>query len=248
MSRVSNGFEFEIPSDVFFGAMIGGIALLFIAVATALVVGIVRTWQPKHRLRAATGGLLARRETPATPRTARLTPLTYRDLVAPVEQNLLVISVASAIAFSTPLLAGSFAPWANMPFGTKAAAAMFFIGALTVVALWLALPRIGRKLASTRALTGDEHALAWSGALAARIVRDLTHFTMAAAGVTAFFSFMWLGFTLPQEWEQVTGVFPNIAMFIGFAVLITGTIIVDNRKPGRHVQRTLWPQFSADGR
>src|SRR5690554_1516967 len=45
-------WSYEMPTDVFFGLMAGGLVLMVAAAAVALVVRLMRTWQPKHRQRA----------------------------------------------------------------------------------------------------------------------------------------------------------------------------------------------------
>ena len=195
---------------------------------------------------AVVGGLLARRPTSRSPRTARLTSLTYADLVAPYERRIVAIGVACGVALPVAFAAAAAGPWTNGHTSPGADAGLLVLVGLLSAGLWIALPRISRRLVASRALPGDEHALAWSDALAARTVRDIAYMAMNLSSLAALWSFMALGLALPQDWTAAVPATTKIGMGLGLAGLLAAIIIVTSRSPERHVQRTLWPQFAAN--
>lgn len=122
----------------------------------------------------------------------------------------------------------------------------FALAALVAASIYAALPAAARRLARARAIAGDEIALAWSDALAAQTLRDISYLVIGLGGFTAMNSLMSLGLTLPVEWRVAGNVWLNVAMYLAIGVLVALIAIVSVREPSRHVQRTLWPQFAPD--
>jgi hypothetical protein len=239
----------EIGWLVGFGGMVAAFRLWetpapaagFGAARVALALALVCT-----SMGAVVGGLLARRPTPSSPRTARLTSLTYADLIAPYERRIVAISVACGVAIPAVFAMAAAGPWTDGRISPAADAGLLLLVGLLGAGLWLALPRISRRLVASRALPGDEHALAWSDALAARTVRDLAYLAVSLSILPAMYSLMGMGLALPRDWTAAVPATTNIGMGLGLAAMLAALIVVSSRSPERHVQRTLWPQFAAD--
>lgn len=317
-------WSYEMPTDVFFDLVKGVLILMAIAAAAAILVRLVRTWQPKLKQRAVDnlsrqmnlvvpehvreslsraitarkrgaeigsfigfsifvlylrpwsdsppdislvalipiiaggtasvslgtviGGLFARRAAPSEHRAARLTPLKFSDLLAPTDYKLLAGALIPGLALPAVLTLLIVAPWANRNAISIAEVLLILLTGLIAAGLGLALPRIGRWLVSTRAIAGDEHALAWSDALAARTLRDIAHLAASIGGLAGMMAYMGIGFSLPASWEWFTTAWFSVIGFLFLGAIVTFAIVTTLGEPERHVQRTLWPQFAADAK
>ncbi|WP_062136165.1 hypothetical protein [Demequina aestuarii] len=195
---------------------------------------------------AVAGGLLGRLSMRTSHRAARITPLTYADLIAPVERRLAAGCVGAGAALPALLVLSTSASWADRDLATAGDVRLLLIAGLASAGLWLALPAIARRLVAARAIAGDEHALAWSDALAARTLRDVTYLVVTLGGLSAVISVVWLGAAAPREWTVVAEIWGSIGFYLAAAAYITVIALGAVRQPERHVQRTLWPQFAHD--
>ncbi len=194
----------------------------------------------------AIGGLLGRRAASGGHRTARLTDLTITDLLAPIERRVLGGCVLAGVIGAGTLAVALQAPWADPPPLINSDAMWLLVAAGAAVVGYALLPAAAVRLGRSRAITGDENALAWSDALAAHTLRDLMYLVGAVSGGTAMVSIMSLGLSLPDELRDAGNVWLNVAMYLAIGVLVVLIAIVSVREPSRHVQRTLWPQFARD--
>ncbi|MFW7413773.1 hypothetical protein [Demequina sp. SO4-18] len=321
-SQTDVSFEFEIPTDVFVMVMNALLVLMVTAVAVLLIVRLVRTWQPRHRMRAIeslsrstnptipddlreplasavaartrgavigsmlslpvglhllapwsdpppsygaagslvgiatvlvgtttgalVGGLFGRRSTHTSHRTARMTSVNYSDLIAPVERRLVTVCAIGGVALPGLLTISTSAPWVNRGLVASGDFPLLLTAGVFSAALWLTLPSIGRRLAAARAIPGDEPALAWSDALAARTLRDLAYLVATVSGLSVMMALIWLGAALPSEWSTAIGFFGTGGFYLSMVGLIAAIVVVSARHPERHVQRTLWPQYAND--
>lgn len=193
---------------------------------------------------AVVGGLFGRRSPHPAQRTARLTPLSYSDLIAPVERSLVMLCVIGGVALPGLLTLATAAPWVNRGLAEDGNFPVLLAAGLICVGFALALPRIGRRLVSARAIPGDEAALAWSDALAARTLRDIAYLIASVSGMSALTATIWAGAALPREWNTGIGMLGTVGSYVGLGAIILAIVVVSARKPERHVQRTLWPQYA----
>jgi len=239
------------------GSLIGG-ALGFLG-----LVLIVRPWEPRaaagtevsliglsvvffgNQLGAAVGGMLARRRSVGSIRTARLQPITHRELVAPLWRRLAVVAavagLASAIAFTA---AATVLP--RVESGFFADVPLLFVAAVCTALLAAAMPRIAQRFAASRALAGDDYALAWSDALASRTVRDLSIGVIWAGFATVATAFASVGRLLPADRQLAVFQFQSVATVLMVLVVIAVLLIVLVTSPDRHLQRTVWPELALD--
>lgn len=197
-------------------------------------------------LGALAGGLLGRRAAEGATRAARLSDLGLSELLAPVERRLMRLCVLGGVIGPALLIALLQAPWVDPAVAVLADAPWLIVAGLASAAMYLALPYLARRLVAARALAGDENALAWSDVLAARTLRDLAYLVIAVSGMITLLSALSLSYAMPSEWTAVSLVWGNVAYYLCMAAIIAAFVIVMVRKPERHVQRTLWPQFAAD--
>ncbi|UTT63576.1 hypothetical protein [Microcella humidisoli] len=190
------------------------------------------------------GGALARRAAPTTETVARLHLVGLAELVAPVERRMAAVAAALAVGLPTLLLVIITLPGADAPEAIARSAPPLAIVGLGAGSLYLALPRIARRLVSRRALLGDAGALAWSDALAAQSLRDLHWLVATVGGLVGFTALQALGVAFPTGAEAATMVWINLIGYLGFIGLLLVIVIVLARSPERHVQRTLWPEFA----
>lgn len=267
-AKLAREVNLEVPEDLWSsvshqlmwrlrGSIIGG-ALGFIG-----LISIVRPWEPGagagvevslfglslvflgNQLGAAIGGMLARRRSVGSVRTARLQPISYRQLIAPLWSRLVVLSavtcVVSAAAFTA--VAALLGPVGT---GIRADVPLLLAAAITTASLAAALPRIARHFAAARALTGDDHALAWSDALAARTVRDLSIAVIWAGFATTAGAVARAGELFPADAQRAVFQFQSSATVLIILVVLTVLIVVLVTSPDRHLQRTVWPEFALD--
>lgn len=197
---------------------------------------------------AVVGGLLGRRTTHTSPRTARLTTVEYSDLIAPSERMLVKTSAVAGVAFPGLLALAGTLPWVDKDLFATVNVSLLLAAGLFGAALAMSLPWIGRRLVAARAIAGDEPALAWSDALAARTLRDLAHLVGTVGALSAMFAVMSFGLVLPQEWTTAANLWANAGFYVAMAGLIVVAILTTRNHPERHVQRTLWPQFAIDAK
>lgn len=192
------------------------------------------------------GGICGRRSATTGRRAARLTDLSVTQLIAPIERRIMGLCVAAGVLGTVTFAVALQAPWAETPPFIAGDAMWLALAALIAAVIYAALPVAARRLARARAIAGDENALAWSDALAAQTLRDISYLIIGLGGFTAMNALMSLGLTLPVEWRIAGNVWLNVAMYLGIGVLVVIVVVVSVREPSRHVQRTLWPQFARD--
>jgi len=192
------------------------------------------------------GTLFANRTPTGASRAARMTGLTVADLLAPVERKLLALCAIGGVVLPGILLLAMAAPWVEPGFLISTGAPFVFLAGLLSGGLSLLLPRITNRLVASRAIPGDEHALALSDALAAQALRQFAYLIIAVSGMSALMSFISLGFAFPDSWMIAALLWGNLAYYATVAMLIVAFVVIATRMPARHVQRTLWPQFAND--
>lgn len=194
----------------------------------------------------AVGGMLARRRSVGSVRTARIQPITHRELIAPLWRRLAVLSaivgVTSVIAFTS---AAALLPRVENTHIADVTVLVLASGATALLAA--VLPRISRHFAATRALGGDDHALAWSDALAARTVRDLSIGVIWAGFATTATAFARIGELFPADMQRTVFQLQSTATVLMVLVVITVLLVVLVTSPDRHLQRTVWPELALDG-
>ncbi|MGV8883819.1 MAG: hypothetical protein ACOH19_16850 [Rhodoglobus sp.] len=192
------------------------------------------------------GTLFARRTPAGAARAARMTDLTVADLLAPVERKLMTLCVIGGVVLPGILLLSLSAPWVEPGFLVSSGAPFLLIAGLVSGGLSLLLPRITTRIVASRAIPGDEHALAVSDALAALTLRQFAYLIIAVSGMAALMSFIWVAFAFPDSWMIVALIWGNLAFYAAVAALIVAFVVIATRMPERHVQRTLWPEFAND--
>lgn len=266
--QLSRDVNLELPADLLSsvrnqlmwrlrGSIVGGLAGF-----VGLLV-IVQPWEPRaaaglevslaglsavffgNQSGAAIGGMLARRQSVSSVRTARLEPITHRELVAPLWRSLTAISAGIGVAATLAFALVSATYEQSQP-GFVAEVPMLAAAAALTAVIAASLPHIARRLAASRALRGDDHALAWSDALAARTIRDLClGLTWAGFAITSSVLAS-IGRLAPDEGQQLVSQIQAVGSTLAVLAAITVLIVVLVTMPDRHLQRTVWPEFAMD--
>jgi hypothetical protein len=184
--------------------------------------------------------LATRRHGTEGPRIARPTAPTLADYVDPLERyGARVISVAPVLM----LAVGSALAWVTgeVPVAAILSPVAIVAAALALVAL-VAGELAGRRLLDQPQVAGSTLELAWSDAIRARILRDVTTTPLALGTYASFGVLLAASGTIEDRaLSNAAAGLAGLAMYGLLAMAIANAI----SRPQRHFRRRLWPEEDA---